>query len=105
MKLIVLSLVVALVSMFAGCASTTTRPAAIAPGALSSPDSCTQACPDGAECRTTCEELPDGNCLVTCYVDGEVVCRQVCTPVECDGGDCPAECRVDCSTACPGGGS
>jgi hypothetical protein len=132
MKFLASALILALLAFAAGCASTTSRSASgasIAPGALAAGQGCPEGvdcppCEGGEACTMTCEPLPDGTCLVTCYINGEVCCKTVCDPAECgDCGDCgtcadctggpaamgavgagPADCgRIACPPA--GGGS
>ena len=102
MKLLTVLLAVLILAMFTGCASTTAQEAAaVSPGALASPTTgmdCPECPPDcePADCEVTCEELPDGTCLVTCTKDGEVLCQTVCDPEECD-----MPCTETCEDAAP----
>ena len=106
MKYLVM-LVAALMLLLAGCESNS-RTALVSTGAMADQkaymvDVDCDNCVEG--CEITCEMQDDGTALVTCTVDGEVCCTQVCVPRECTPEEM-AECNgmikscapSDCST-------
>ncbi|MCZ6836903.1 MAG: hypothetical protein O7G85_14095 [Planctomycetota bacterium] len=97
MKIPGILICIVLLSLFAGCAGTSTKAVSVAPGAMSQAALNCDACPPCDDFE--CEELPNGNCLVTCYSQGDVVCQFECDPEVCDQVDCdPSE---SCPQACP----